>query len=145
ERPARSERMTREPLDVFLGGKKHRITADRLQILSFLSSTFEAAVQRNQELIRAQDELRRLNETLEQKVRERTAALEAEMSERARIDAEHQRLLRERESLLDSTSDGIYGIDADGKCTFINPTGAELLGHEPARLIGASMHELVQH
>ena len=48
--------------------------------------------------------------------------------------------------LLDSTGEGIYGIDMDGNCTFANPACAELLGYDSdGDLLGRNMHELVHH
>jgi PAS domain S-box-containing protein len=47
--------------------------------------------------------------------------------------------------LLASTGEGIYGVDLDGGCVFINPAGARLIGYEPAELIGRNMHELTHH
>lgn len=52
-------------VEVFFNGQKHFITADRLQILNLLLSTYEAAINKNKELSEAQDELRRLNARLE--------------------------------------------------------------------------------
>ena len=47
--------------------------------------------------------------------------------------------------LLESTGEGIYGIDREGRCTFVNRAGAQLLGHEPASVLGRNMHNLVHH
>ena len=48
--------------------------------------------------------------------------------------------------LLDSTGEGIYGVDLDGNCTFANPACLRLLGFESdAELLGRHMHELVHH
>jgi PAS domain S-box-containing protein len=48
--------------------------------------------------------------------------------------------------LLDSTGEGIYGIDMDGNCTFANPACLRLLGFEDTtELLGRNMHELVHH
>lgn len=47
--------------------------------------------------------------------------------------------------LLESTGEGIFGIDLDGHCTFINRAGARMLGHEPADVLGRNMHELTHH
>jgi signal transduction histidine kinase/HPt (histidine-containing phosphotransfer) domain-containing protein len=44
-------------VEIHFNGQRHFITADRLQILNLLLSTYEMAVQRNQELTRAKDEL----------------------------------------------------------------------------------------
>jgi PAS domain S-box-containing protein len=47
--------------------------------------------------------------------------------------------------LLESTGEGIFGIDMDGHCTFINAAGARMLGREPAWVLGRNMHELTHH
>ncbi len=62
-------------IEITFGRRKYFITSDRLQILNLLLSTYESAVGKNRELEQAQDELRRMNEQLEQRVKERTAEL----------------------------------------------------------------------
>ncbi len=52
---------------------------------------------------------------------------------------------RQRELILDSVGDGIYGIDLEGKVTFINQAGAKALGYTPEQLTGRDIHELVHH
>jgi hypothetical protein len=52
-------------VDINLNGQRHLITADRAQILNLLLSTYDAAVQRNQELVRAKDDLRAANSALQ--------------------------------------------------------------------------------
>ncbi len=47
--------------------------------------------------------------------------------------------------LLESTGEGIFGIDLDGHCMFINRAGAHMLGWEPAEVLGRNMHELTHH
>jgi len=47
--------------------------------------------------------------------------------------------------LLESTADGIYGIDSDGNCTFINTAGARMLGQDPADIIGKNVHAIAHH
>jgi len=57
-----------------------------------------------------------------------------------------QAVLRDMLSqLLESTGEGIYGIDLDGCCTFINRAGAGQLGYAPAELLGRNMHEVAHH
>src|SRR2546425_13303862 len=77
-RHLRETESTKMGVEIFFAGRKFFISSDRLQILNLLLSTYEAAVQKNRELALAQDELRHVNDRLEAKVRERTAALEAE-------------------------------------------------------------------
>jgi two-component system sensor histidine kinase VicK len=52
---------------------------------------------------------------------------------------------RQRELILDSVGDGIYGIDLEGRLTFINQAGAQSLGYTPEQLIGRDLHEVVHH
>lgn len=47
--------------------------------------------------------------------------------------------------LLESTGEGIFGIDLDGHCTFINRAGARMIGYEPAEVLGQNMHWLTHH
>lgn len=48
-------------------------------------------------------------------------------------------------ALLESTTEGVYGLDLQGRCTFINKAGAGLLGYEADDLFGQPMHELIHH
>ncbi len=48
--------------------------------------------------------------------------------------------------LLNSTGEGIYGVDMQGNCTFANPACVRLLGFDgDGDLLGRNMHELVHH
>jgi PAS domain S-box-containing protein len=52
---------------------------------------------------------------------------------------------RQRELILESVGDGIYGIDLDGKLTFINEAGAKALGYTADQLAGRDVHEIIHH
>jgi signal transduction histidine kinase len=52
-------------LEIHFNGERHLITADRLQILNLLLSTYDATVQRNRELTRKNEEVQALNVKLE--------------------------------------------------------------------------------
>lgn len=49
------------------------------------------------------------------------------------------------ELLLESTGEGIFGIDLEGHCTFINRAGARMLGWAPHEVLGHNMHELTHY
>lgn len=50
------------------------------------------------------------------------------------------------EQLLNSTEEGIYGIDEKGWCTFANEACARMLGYDGRhQLVGKNMHELIHH
>jgi len=58
-------------------------------------------------------------------------------------EREQASLARQNAALLESTTQGFYGMDWSGCCTFINPAGARLLGYEPSELIGKQVHETI--
>jgi diguanylate cyclase (GGDEF)-like protein/PAS domain S-box-containing protein len=48
--------------------------------------------------------------------------------------------------ILDSAAEAIYGIDLDGRCTFVNASCLKILGYaDPAELIGKNAHDLIHH
>lgn len=48
--------------------------------------------------------------------------------------------------LLDSSGEGIYGVDIDGHCMFINPAGVSMLKfHSADDLLGKEIHSLMHH
>jgi PAS domain S-box-containing protein len=65
------------------------------------------------------------------------AAVVSLLSERRHI------LYNEIRLLLESTGEGIYGIDLEGRCTFINDSAAGMIGYSPVEMVGKSMHGLV--
>lgn len=77
---------------------------------------------------------------------ERILSISRDITEVRRAN-EELRASRERFSLLlESSGEGIYGIGPGHICTFINRTGARMLGYEPAELIGLQLHSLIhQH
>jgi diguanylate cyclase (GGDEF)-like protein/PAS domain S-box-containing protein len=60
-------------------------------------------------------------------------------------EAAREALSRERLLLLESTGEGIYGIDLEGICTFVNQAASRMLGYTVAELIGRNIHALVHH
>jgi PAS domain S-box-containing protein len=67
-----------------------------------------------------------LRRGLERRVQERTAQLRS--------------LASERERTLESVADGIYGVDLEGRLTFINAAAAHTLGAHAADLVGREAH-----
>ena len=47
--------------------------------------------------------------------------------------------------LLESTGEGVFGIDMDGRCTFVNRAAGETLGWRTDQVLGRNMHELIHH
>jgi signal transduction histidine kinase len=61
--------------------EKYLITSNRRQILNLLLSTYETAMAKNLDLIKTQDQLKSLNDDLEEMVNNRTIALQAKNEE----------------------------------------------------------------
>ncbi|WP_263771209.1 PAS domain S-box protein [Propionivibrio soli] len=92
-----------------------------------------------------------------------TVGCARDVTDRKRIEAEldeHRRHLEElvhRRSaalveteakaslLLESTADGLYGVDTEGRITFINPAACRMLGYSAAEVVGLSAHALFHH
>lgn len=49
------------------------------------------------------------------------------------------------ELILDAAGEGIYGLDLNGGCTFVNPAAARMTGHTVDELLGQPMHAMVHH
>ena len=61
-------------------------------------------------------------------------------------ESRERELAEERTRLiLESSGEGLFGLDTEGRATFVNPVACELLGYEPDELIGTPIHALVHH
>ena len=47
--------------------------------------------------------------------------------------------------ILRAAGEGIYGVNAEGKTTFVNPAAARMLGWKAEDLVGHDMHSIVHH
>ena len=68
-------------VEIMLNGQKSSVETEYHQILNLLISSYEAAIIKNTELIKAQDSLKLMNDRLEELVKERTAKLTAEIAQ----------------------------------------------------------------
>ena len=110
----RGER-TQMGMEIVFSGQRLVVTPERQQILDLLISSYETAVQKNLELQLVQEELRALNESLEEKVEERTAEL--------RQSEEKYR------ELIENANDIIYTHDLSGRFTSLNRAGERITGY----------------
>jgi PAS domain S-box-containing protein len=56
-----------------------------------------------------------------------------------------KKLERQLDLIVNSAGEGIFGLDVDGKVTFMNKAASIMLGWEREELIGKSHHNLVHH
>ena len=103
-------------IEITVGGSVHYISSDRQQIFDFLLSTYDSYARKNQELVLTTEQLRQLNEQLEEKVRERTTAIE-ESASRYRM-------------LFEQSPHGVLLIDPEtGRAMEFNETAHRQLGY----------------
>ncbi|HYO74848.1 MAG TPA: ATP-binding protein, partial [Thermoanaerobaculia bacterium] len=50
-----------------------------------------------------------------------------------------------QELILNSAADGIFGMDLNGRPTFLNPAAAQMIGTTLAEMEGRTIHEIVHH
>ena len=72
-------------------------------------------------------------------------SLTEDVTESKRAHEERNRIAKQMETLLESTGQGIYGIDMQGNCTFINRATCELIGYGPEEVMGRNLHNLIHH
>jgi len=72
-------------------------------------------------------------------------ATSRDITERKRMEEEKLQLAEHMKLLLESTDEGIHGIDLQGTCTFVNRSAAQMLGYDPEELLGKNMHETYHH
>ena len=69
-----------------------------------------------------------------------------DVTDRIEAEAKSRRYTEQIQAILDTTAEGIYGLDREGNCTFCNRAALELLGYKSAdELIGKNMHQLIHH
>jgi len=151
----RKGRQTQIGVEIIFSNEKFLITSERQQILDLLLSTYETAVQQNAQLTKIQNELKQLNEQLDQKVRERTAQLAAEITERRRAEEEIRKLNAELEqrvthrtselqattsflnNILDSATEySIIATDLEGKILTWNEGARRRYGYTAEETVG---------
>ncbi|NOR41643.1 MAG: PAS domain S-box protein [Gammaproteobacteria bacterium] len=62
-----------------------------------------------------------------------------------RSQSELEQIRQLHDLILQAAGEGVYGLDCEGKTTFVNPAAAHMLGWEADALIGQPMHSLLHH
>jgi len=61
------------------------------------------------------------------------------------IEAVFEEIERENQLILTAVGEGIYGVNANGETTFVNPAAERMLGWPVDELIGRSIHATIHH
>src|SRR6186713_1351222 len=62
-----------------------------------------------------------------------------------RVERVFQDIERENQLILRAAGEGIYGVNAEGKTTFVNPAAERMLGWTADELVGKEIHPIVHH
>ncbi len=62
-----------------------------------------------------------------------------------RTEKVFQEFEKENRLILDAAGEGIYGVDANGLTTFLNPATERILGWSANELIGKKIHPIIHH
>jgi len=125
-RPRREEPQTEQ---IEYNGRHHAIKADNQQILNLLLSVYRNTLAQNREMLNTRVQLNLLNESLDQKVQERTAALQ-----------ESEIRIR---TILNTALDAFISIDSAGLVTGWNAEAARLFGYSREDVIGRNLSGLI--
>jgi PAS domain S-box-containing protein/putative nucleotidyltransferase with HDIG domain len=121
---------SRIPVEIKTNGKAHSILLEPQKIVNFLLSTYENLLSQNRDLVRTKVELKKLNDHLEERVREKTGYLEKEIAERKKT----QYALIESEtryrSIFENAIEGIFQSTPEGRLISGNPALARMYGYE---------------
>lgn len=105
-----------------------------------------AKVIRNDELGRISSAYNNMAETISSLVNNLEAKVEERTLEWEKLNVELTEYKEQLQLILDSTAEGIYGIDIDGNCTFCNASSLRLLGYQDQdELLGKNMHWQIHH
>lgn len=99
----------------------------------------DAAQMQQNALQRSQDEISKLNQSLEQRVLERTLELETEIEERKKAEGSLKVREMELQQVLELAPDGIIVIDRLGTITKFNHAAEKLFGWSKDEAIGANI------
>ncbi|HIJ78702.1 MAG: PAS domain S-box protein [Desulfobulbaceae bacterium] len=103
-------------------------------MMEILERTFQQADNQAKQLQLQQTKLWKANMGLEAQ----TALLNRQKGELAT-------LYRQNDLILNSAGEGIYGLDIEGKITFVNQAALRLTGYTENELLGYKAHDLLHH
>ncbi len=68
-----------------------------------------------------------------------------DITNRKQAEESFRQLSIQNRLILESATEGVFGLDPEGRHTFVNPAAAKMLGYSVEELIGERSHELWHH
>ncbi len=128
-------------IEIYYGGKKRTIRSGPQEVIKFLENIYRGAIHQNNELVQTRDELRSLNERLEDLVEERTRELKKNEQKILAFNAELEQRIQERTAQLDAANKAKSEFLANMSHEIRTPMNA-VLGY--AELLASRLEEKTQ-
>ena len=71
------------------------------------------------------------------------SGISTDITERVAAEHESERVSHRLQLILDSVNEGVYGLDCEGRTTFINAAGAKMIGRPAKEFLGQSQHDVL--
>jgi two-component system cell cycle sensor histidine kinase/response regulator CckA len=130
-------------VDIYFLGQRYRVTSERQQILDLLISTYEDAVNLNEELQVKQAQLSELAQELEKKVESRTIGLRAEIADRRRAEERLRESEERYRDLFENANDLIWSYTMDGVILYANRAWKEALGYSDGDIQNLNVEQII--
>lgn len=114
---------------IFFNGKNRIIQAEQQNVIKLLINIYEEAIQRNDELLKAQRELNTINDRLESLVEDRTADLLAEMELSGQMADKLKKSEDKFRLMMENSADAIFVTDTKGTYLYTNIAASNMLGY----------------
>ncbi len=115
-----------------------------LPVVAMSLEILERNIRTEELLAQTQEQAR----TLEEQTEELTQSQEELLAQQRELTRQREELKVSEERsrlILESSAEGIFGTDTDGKITFVNPAAASLLGFTAEEMVGQPSHMLIHH
>lgn len=120
---------TRTTVEIKTNGKAHNVVLEPQKVVNFLLSTYENLLSQNRDLTQTKIELKKLNEHLEERVREKTEYLEKEIAERKKAQDALTESERKYRGIFENAVEGIFQSTPEGHFVNMNPAFVKMLGY----------------
>ncbi|MEI7935328.1 MAG: response regulator [Verrucomicrobiota bacterium] len=127
------------------------LLGDLLPVVAMSLEVLQRNLSTQELLVQTQEQARQLEEQTE----ELTQSQEELLAQKEELLAQQQELTTQREQLqvseersrliLESSAEGIFGTDTEGRITFVNPAACGMLGFTAEELIGQPSHAAFHH
>jgi two-component system NtrC family sensor kinase len=131
--------------EVGAGDLSRRVAISTNDEIGELAGTFNKMVADLEKTTVSRSHLESLVEERTMELSDSNRRLQEEIDERTRAEGMLARLSHQNELILQSAGEGIYGVDLNGRATFLNPAASKMLGWEFEDIAREQAHAIIHH